>query len=145
MSTIERRDHWRSMETVYVESAIHQTLGLRLTVNGPGDVSVAYDGTLAATNRGGNPAGGALAEMVDSAVVQAARTLLEESDRAVTLELKVNFLRGASGGEPLVTHGLIDHMGRSTAVGVGRVEDQTGNLVALGLVTVSIKRQAGTR
>ncbi|WP_249019449.1 PaaI family thioesterase [Conexibacter sp. S30A1] len=144
MSATERPDHWRTMESVYAESAIHQALGLRLAVNGPGDVSVLYDGASAATNRNGNPAGGALAEMVDSAVVQAARTLLEATDRTVTIELKVNFVRGVPSGEPLTTRGMIDHLGRTTAVGTGRVEDQAGHLVAVGLVTVNIRRSPGS-
>jgi acyl-CoA thioesterase len=142
VSVAESRSHWRAMEAVYGESPIHRALGLELRVEGDGEVVIAYDGSLEATNRRGNPAGGALAEMIDSAVVQAARTLLEDGDAATTLELKVNYVRSAPEGERLTTRGTIDHIGRSTAVGHGRVMDEQGRLVALGLVTVSLRRKA---
>lgn len=142
MSVTESNAHWREMEAVYHESPIHRALGLVLRVEGDGEVVIAYDGSPEATNRRGNPAGGALAEMIDSAVVQAARTLLNAGDMGTTLELKVNYIRSAAPGERLTTRGTVDHIGRSTAVGHGRVTDEEGRLVALGLVTVSLRRKA---
>jgi uncharacterized protein (TIGR00369 family) len=142
VSIVEPRPHWRTMESVYSESPIHRALGLELRVEGDGEVVIAYDGCPDATNRRGNPAGGALAEMIDSAVVQATRTLLEDGDAATTLELKVNYVRSAPQGERLTTRGTIEHIGRSTAVGHGRITDEQGRVVALGLVTVSLRRKA---
>lgn len=141
MTTIDGTDlapgHAAWMEEVYSESPIHRAMGLSLQVRCRGDVVVRYDGASDGHNRSGNVAGGAIAEMIDSAVVQASRTMLGREARTVTIELKVNFIHGAKG--PLSTHGRIDHLGRSTAVGHARTLDESGRLVALGLVTVSIR------
>lgn len=133
-------EQWREMERVYGESPVHRALGLSLEVPGEREALVHYDGAEAATNRRGHPAGGAIAEMVDSAVVQAAKTDLSAEDAVTTLELKINYLRSAPAGAPLTTRGLIKHLGRTTAVGVGEVRDASDALVAIGLVTVSIRR-----
>lgn len=139
-TTQTREQLWRRMEQTYSESPVHRVLGLSLKVVGEGETIVEFNGARDAGNRRGNAAGGALTEMIDSAVVQASRTLLGPDDGVVTLELKVNFLRPGGPGVPLSTRGRIEHLGRSIAVGVGRVEDPQGKLVALGLVTVSVKR-----
>lgn len=132
---------WRKMEASYSESPIHRVLGLSLKVLGNGEVEVLFDGAVEATNRRGNAAGGALAEMVDSAVVQACRTLISPEDKVATLELKVNYVRPGPANTPLTTHAKIDYIGRSTCVGIGRVTDPAGELIALGMVTVNIKRE----
>lgn len=135
-----REAFWRQMEEVYPTSPIHRVLGLTLRVLGEGEVVVAYDGSGDAANRAGNAAGGAVAEMIDSAVVQACRTTLRPGDQAVTLELKVNYLRPGQPGVTLRTHGRIEHIGRSTVVGYARTERPDGKLVAIGVVTVNVKR-----
>lgn len=132
---------WRSMEAGYSDSPIHKVLGLSLSVKGAGEVEVTFDGRPDAGNRRGNIAGGALAQMIDSAVVQACRTLIAAADKVATLELKVNYVRPGQPGVALRTHAAIDYLGRSTAVGVGRVFDPAGELVAMGIVTVSVRRE----
>jgi uncharacterized protein (TIGR00369 family) len=142
LTDADREAFWRQMEGSYLESNIHRVLGLSLQVVGKGEVIVAYDGRADAGNRRGIAAGGALTEMIDSAVVQASRTLLEPEDGLATLELKVNFIRPGEPGKALSTRARIEHSGRTTAVGVGRVEDGAGRLVAIGVVTVSVTRVA---
>jgi uncharacterized protein (TIGR00369 family) len=138
----DSREAWRVLERGYSISAIHRTLGLSLRVIEPGGVIVTYNGANAACNRLGTIAGGAISEMIDSAVVQASRSLLGAEDVAATLELKVNFVRPARAGESLTTRGRVEYLGSSTAVGTGRVERDDGTLVAMGTVTVSIRRAA---
>jgi uncharacterized protein (TIGR00369 family) len=135
-----REEFWAEMEQTYADSPIHRTLGLTLRVVAAGEVAIVFDGTPQAGNRRGHPAGGALAEMLDSAVVQAARTLVGPADQLVTLDLKMNFVAAATAGCPLSTRARIDHLGRSTVVGTGRIEDPSGNLIALGIVTVNRRR-----
>lgn len=134
------RSWWDEMQAGYGELPIHTALGLSLEVLEAGAVRVRYDGTPAAGNRRGIAAGGALAEMINSAVVQACRTKLGREVGTVTLELKVNFIRAAPAGSALVTTGKIEHLGRTTAVGHGRTEDDSGRLIALGMVTVALLR-----
>jgi uncharacterized protein (TIGR00369 family) len=134
--------YWREMERRYGESPIHKILGLSLHVTGPGNVIVEYDGSDAARNLNGNPAGGALAQMVDSAVFQASRTMLQPGDQAVTLDLKVSLVRAGPVIGGLATEGRVEHVGRLTTVGEARVRDPEGRLVAIGLVTLALRRSA---
>jgi len=138
------RAHFDAMERHYRLSPVHNTLGLSLKVPGEGEAVVAYDGDPAATNRRGDAAGGTIAEMIDSAVVQAARTRLGPTDSTVTIELKVNYVRAAPAKLNLAAKAKLDHFGRTTAVGNARVEDENGKLYALGIVTVSIKKADAT-
>ncbi|ODT86981.1 PaaI family thioesterase [Phenylobacterium sp. SCN 70-31] len=134
------RAHYDAIEGFYDTSPIHRTLGLKLKVPGDGEAVIVFDGNAGATNRRGDAAGGAIAQMIDSAVVQAARTRLAHTDSTVTIELKVNYLRAAPARLNLSARGRLDHFGRTTAVGSARVEDEAGKLYALGIVTVSIKK-----
>jgi len=134
-------ERWRELEARYGESGIHRVLGLSLAVNGLGDVEVSYDGRPEAGNRAGNTAGGALSQMIDSCVMQAAATHVEPGDGLTTLELKVNFVKPAPPGGKLTARGLIKHIGRTTAVGTGEIADEQGNIVAIGLVTVALRRR----
>lgn len=134
---------WSEMEKAYSESAIHRALGLSLRVRAAGEVSVTFDGSESAGNRARGVAGGALATMVDSAVVQAVRTMLVDADRTATIDLSVSFVRAGTVGQELTATGRADHVGGSLAVGRAIVVDGAGEVVALGMVTVSIKR-AGT-
>lgn len=131
---------WDAMESHYALSPIHRTLGLSLKVPGEGVAVIAFDGDPAATNRRGDAAGGTLAQMIDSAVVQACRTRLGATDSTVTIELKVNYVRAAPARLKLAATGRLDHFGRTTAVGSARVEDADGRLYALGIATVSIRK-----
>jgi uncharacterized protein (TIGR00369 family) len=139
-AAVMSRQHYDEMEGHYDTSPIHRTLGLKLKVPGDGEAVIVFDGSPGSTNRRGDAAGGALAQMIDSAVVQAARTRLGHTDSTVTIELKVNYLRAAPAKLNLSAKGQLDHFGRTTAVGSARVVDETGKLYALGIVTVSIKK-----
>ena len=141
-AAVKDRAHYDAMEGFYDTSPIHRTLGLKLKVPGDGEAVIVFDGSPGSTNRRGDAAGGAIAQMIDSAVVQAARTRLAHTDSTVTIELKVNYIRAAPAKLNLSARGSLDHFGRTTAVGSARVEDETGKLYALGIVTVSIKTAA---
>lgn len=139
----ERERHWRWLESSYGGSAIHQTFGLTLTVAGDGEVVVHAEATGAAANKAGTVGGGVLAQMVDSAAVQAARSRLDSQDRAVTVELNVNFLRPALAGGPLHASGSLLHLSRTLAVARAEVRDAHDVVVAVGLVTVRVLRARG--
>lgn len=130
----------RALEERYIQSPIHSALGLRLEVDDDGTVAVHYDGSEAGRNRRGNTAGGTTATMIDSAVVQATMAQLGEDDVASTIELKVNYVLAGREGEALIARGRLIHVGRSTAVGLGEVTDAQGREIAVGLVTVNIRR-----
>ncbi|MCW2782171.1 MAG: thioesterase [Marmoricola sp.] len=135
------RDRWTAMEKRYGESGVQRTFGLSMSVVGRGEVLVHFDGRPEGANRSGNTAGGVLTQMIDSAVVQAAATCISDGDGLTTLELKVNFVRAAPPGGPLTARATIKHEGRTTAVGAGEIVDAEGRTVALGLVTVALRRR----
>ena len=131
---------WRRLEQLYLDSPIHRELGLSLHVAGPGSAIVTFDGTDAARNRHMNPHGGALALMIDSVVVQTVQSMLD-LDHISTIEMKANFVRPGPKEGGLIARAELLHLGQMTAVGEGRVNDMDGGLVAVGLVTVAIRRR----
>lgn len=139
MST-ERPARWTDLETRYPTSPIHASLGLTLEVPERSKAWIHHDGTPGAANTRGNPSGALLAAMVDSAVMQAVLTELTDDDFATTLELKINYLRSSPAGGALVGRGTLEHVGRTTAVGIARIESADGVVIAVGTVTASIRR-----
>jgi uncharacterized protein (TIGR00369 family) len=137
-----RAERWRELESSYGDSPIHRTFGLSLTVAGDGEVVIHAEATEAAANKMGTVAGGVLAQLVDSAAVQAAKTRLDSGDRAVTVELNVNFLRPARAGGPLSATGSLLDMSGALAVARAEVRDGQDTLLAVGLVTVRLFRAA---
>lgn len=131
---------WRAMEGRYEQSPLHQALGMTLVIPGPGQAEVRYDGNPTALNRHGVVAGGSLSAMIDSAVMQACRTVLHPDDRATTIELKVNFIAPA-GREKLRTTASLEHVGRRTCVGYARTQTLDGRLVAIGIVSAAVARK----
>lgn len=134
------RHYWAEIERGYDESPVHAALGLSLEIRDTGQATIVYRGRRDAQNRRGNLSGGAIAQMVDSAIVQSCRAMLTHHDKLVTLELKINYIRAAAPGTHVTACGSIDHLGRATAVGHARIEDVNGRLIALGSATVSIQR-----
>lgn len=139
--TDDRPQLWQDLEKRYVTSPIHSTLGLSLEIVETGNVAIRYNGCAEGANLRGNPSGGLLAQMIDSSVMQAAITHLVEGDMTTTLELKINYLRSAARGENLIARGSLEFIGKTTAVGIGRVEDSSGTVIAVGTVTASIRRK----
>ena len=138
--TDQRPARWTDLETRYPMSPIHSSLGLTLEVPERGRALIHHDGALDAANTLGRPSGALLAGMVDSAVMQAVLTELDEGDFTTTLELKINYLRSSPAGGLLVGRGSLEHIGRTTAVGIARIEDAAGVVIAVGTVTASIRR-----
>jgi uncharacterized protein (TIGR00369 family) len=135
-----RQAHWHDLERAYVDSPFHRLLGISLQVAEEGKSTVRFGGCPDAANRSGTLAGGSIGALIDSAVVQATRTMLGPDDEVATLEMKVNFTRASPAGEPLIARGHVEHLGRTTSVGMARVENARGTLIAVGLVTVSVRR-----
>jgi acyl-CoA thioesterase len=77
--------------------------------------------------------GGAITSLCDTAVAVAIFTMLDEGEKILTVELKVNFLAPA-GGDIMATAKIL-HKGRRTAVGEVDVTGADGALVAKALVT----------
>jgi uncharacterized protein (TIGR00369 family) len=82
--------------------------------------------------------GGVISTLCDTSVAIALFTMIEEDEKILTIELKVNFL--APADEDIQSQARIIHKGRRTAVGEVDVTDRAGTLLAKGLVTYYIYR-----
>lgn len=85
--------------------------------------------------------GGVAAALADTCVGVALLTLVPLGHRAVTVEMKINFLAPVEEGE-LIGDGRIVHKGRRLALGEADILDQSGRLVAKALVTYTVVRPA---
>lgn len=85
-------------------------------------------------NRGGIVHGGVICTLVDQAIGAAVGYALGKGRRAVTVELKVNFLATASDGT-LIANGRLIREGKHLLVGEAEVLDMQGRLIAKGLGT----------
>jgi uncharacterized protein (TIGR00369 family) len=90
-----------------------------------------------ASNSAGIVHGGVICSLVDQAIGAAAAYALGRDRRAVTVELKVNFLAPGTGGT-LIARGRLIREGQHLIVGEADVRDQDGRLIARGLGTWAI-------
>lgn len=81
--------------------------------------------------------GGAIGSLADTAVAFALLTLLEPEERVATVEMKMNFLVPADGGQ-LIGEARIVSKGRRIALGDMEVKNEKGRLLAKGLATYMI-------
>ena len=81
--------------------------------------------------------GGALASLADSAGINAVFSVLTDKEKALTLEMKINYLRPVK--EVVVyAEGRVIHKGRKSAVSEVDVRTGEGELVAKAIVTCAI-------
>jgi acyl-CoA thioesterase len=85
-------------------------------------------------NRGGIVHGGVICCLVDQAIGAAVHYALGKGRRAVTVELKVNFLAATTSGT-LFAKGRVIREGKHLLIGEADVTDQEGRLIAKGLGT----------
>jgi len=115
------------------------TLGFELVHADPdaGTIEVAFNPGPALTNPMGSVQGGFVAAMLDDTLGPALVATLEDGQFAVTLELKVSFLRPVGVGR-VVGHGRIVHRGSSVAFLDGSLSDAEGTTVATATATARI-------
>jgi uncharacterized protein (TIGR00369 family) len=88
-------------------------------------------------NRGGNVHGGIIASLADSTIGSLINKSLPSGKRAVTAEMKVNYLRPGRGKE-LVSRARLIHRGQRLAVGECEIFDDRGKRIALSTATFYI-------
>lgn len=118
------------------ESAYFKTLGCRLVSLGEGraDVALALEPHL--RNRGNVLHGGAIFSLVDIAMGLACSSSHGFDQRSVTVECKINYVRGVSDGEVLCVATVL-HAGRRTLVVEAEVR-QADKLVAKAQGTFAV-------
>jgi uncharacterized protein (TIGR00369 family) len=116
-------------------------LGLRLVETGEGTAMVEMTATEDMANHSGFVHGGMISTLADSAMGRALRTLKPGVVRAMSFDLKLNFINAANVGEMLIATGRVVHAGRRTAVTECRVEGKDGRLVATASGTFAVTRE----
>jgi uncharacterized protein (TIGR00369 family) len=116
-------------------------LGLRLIETGDGVAVVDMTATEEMTNHSGFVHGGMISTLADSAMGRSLRTLKPGVTRAMSFDLKVNFIAAGKIGETLRATGRVVHAGRRTAVTECRVEGEGQRLVATASGTFAVTRE----
>jgi uncharacterized protein (TIGR00369 family) len=81
--------------------------------------------------------GGAIASLADSAGINAVLTTLNDEEKALTLEMKINYLLPVKDAV-VFAEGKVIHKGKKFAVADVDVKSDDGQLVAKAIVTCSI-------
>jgi uncharacterized protein (TIGR00369 family) len=81
--------------------------------------------------------GGAVASLADSAGINAVLTTLEDDEKALTLEMKINYLLPAKDTS-LSAEATVIHKGKKFAVSDVDVKSDNGQIVAKAIVTCVI-------
>jgi uncharacterized protein (TIGR00369 family) len=116
-------------------------LGLRLTETGEGTATVEMTTTEDMANHSGFVHGGMISTLADSAMGRSLRTLKPGVVRAMSFDLKLNFISAAKIGETLRATGRVVHAGRRTMVTECRVEGADKRLVATASGTFAVTRE----
>jgi uncharacterized protein (TIGR00369 family) len=116
-------------------------LGLELVETGEGSATVDMTATEDMANVSGFVHGGMISTLADSAMGRSLRTLTPGVTRAMSFDLKLNFINAAKIGETLRATGRVIHAGRRTIVAECRVEGKDGRLVATASATFAVTRE----
>jgi uncharacterized protein (TIGR00369 family) len=113
---------------------------LKLVETGEGTAVVEMATTKDMANHSGVVHGGMISTLADSAMGRSLRTLSPGVVRAMSFDLKLNFINAAKVGEKLRATGHVIHAGRRTVVAECRVEGSDGRLVATASATFAVTR-----
>lgn len=107
-----------------------------------GALACRFDPPETVLNPGGVVQGGVLAAMLDETMSPVIAAATGRPIFALTLEMKISFLRGARLG-PLFGEGRLIHRGRKILFLEGRLSDADGALVAAATATAQAVEAAG--
>ena len=131
-----------SSETRTVSPA-WQWLGIVAVELGDGLAVLEMTPTEHMANHAGFVHGGMISALADSAMGRCLRTLKPGVARAMSFDLKLNFIAAARVGEALRATGRVVHAGRRTMVAECRIEGPGGKLVATASGTFAVTREKG--
>jgi len=112
-------------------------MGFRVTNAERGKIVIELATNEKMVNTIGAVQGGVTTTIADAAMGMAAMTMLDDSHYAITVELKINFLR-PPGMEKLIATGRIIHPGRRLMMGEAEVTSENGKLIAKATSTLMV-------
>lgn len=132
---------WEMLEGRRVAPPAAELLGWKLSWVAPerGEIEVCFEAGERFVNPVGKVQGGFLTAMLDDTLGPALVATLPDGEFAVTLELKVSFLRPADPG-PITGTGRVVHRGGSIAFLAGELRDDAGEVLATATATARIVR-----
>jgi len=128
-------------EVTKASSPAWEWLGLALVETGDGTATVEMTPTEDMANHSGFVHGGMISTLADSAMGRSLRTVKPGVVRAMSFDLKLNFISAAKIGEVLRAKGSVIHAGRRTMVAECRIEGPDGKLVATATATFAVTRE----
>ena len=129
------------MSDVKAVSKLWTWLGLETIETGEGTAVIEMKATEDMANHSGFLHGGMISTLADSAMGRSLRTLKPGVVRAMSFDLKLNFISAAKIGETLRATGRVVHAGRRTMVTECRVEGADNRLVATASGTFAVTRE----
>jgi uncharacterized protein (TIGR00369 family) len=116
-------------------------LGLQTVETGDGTATIEMRATEDMANHSGFVHGGMISTLADSAMGRSLRTVEPGVVRAMSFDLKLNFISAAKIGETLRATGRVIHAGRRTMVTDCRIEGPDRRLVATASATFAVTRE----
>ena len=129
------------MSDLTAVSRLWTWLGLQTVELGEGTAIIEMKATEDMANHSGFVHGGMISTLADSAMGRSLRTLKPGVVRAMSFDLKLNFISAAKIGETLRATGRVVHAGRRTMVTECRVEGADKRLVATASGTFAVTRE----
>lgn len=117
-------------------------LGIRILDKDEGLVRLRLDPRPELANSWGSVHGGVLMTMLDVALASAGRSLDENCNGALTVEMKVNFIAAAVG--PVLGEGRAQRAGRSLIFSEGELRGEDGTLLAKATGTFKLLYPSAT-
>jgi len=130
MSTDQPRAEWRSHPPFYH----HLGLQLEFLENGKSAIRLPFRPEYGNTR--GEMHGGAIAALVDAAMSQAVRSMIELGSKVATITMVINYLAPSYGD--LVGRGAVVKSGRSMMFTEVEVTDERGQVVCRGSATYRV-------
>lgn len=116
-------------------------LGVSFTAYGDGWVEAGWIPTALACNPAGPVHGGVYAVVHDAAMNFATNSALASGDRAATISITYQAVRGAKAGDALRVRGDVVRIGRQIAHLETRITDPAGELVSSATGTFILRRK----
>ncbi len=119
------------------DTPYYSHLGIQVADLGEGFARLTLDFKEYLTHPFGYFHGGAIASLADSAGINAVLTTLNETENAVTLEMKINFFAPMKDAA-IIAEAKVIHRGRRSAVSDVEVRSESGTVVAKAIVTCAV-------
>lgn len=119
------------------QSPYYKHLGITIVEASEGYAKLRLDFKDCLTHPFGYLHGGAIASLADSAGINAALTILKDEQKALTLEMKINYLLPVKD-TAVYAEARIVHKGKKFALADVNVKNDAGRLVAKAIVTCAI-------